>query len=65
MMSGAAINQLGQAGMGWVCRLAESLMEQLSYHQPFMDIDVIPGVWMSRSNSIRQYWEGKPKTSSR
>lgn len=50
---------------GWIRRLAEFLLEQFRSHQLFMDIDVIPGVWMSRSIAIRQHWVGEPNTSFR
>lgn len=40
--------------------LAEFLMEQLSSQPMFMDIDIIPGVWMSRSMTRRQHWEAEP-----
>ncbi len=53
-----------QARMGWTRRLAESLLEQFRSHQLFMDIDVIPGVWVSRSISMRQHWAGEPNTSN-
>jgi|GEM_PF-3111425 len=43
--------------------LAEFLMDQLSSQPMFMDIDIIPGVWSSRSLSRRQHWEGEPKAS--
>lgn len=39
--------------------LAEFLMEQLSSQPMFMDIDIIPGAWNSRSISRRQHWEGE------
>jgi len=42
--------------------LAEFLMEQLSSQPMFMDIDIIPGVWSSRSLSRRQHWEAEPVT---
>ncbi len=31
-----------QARMGWTTRLVESFLEQLSRHQVFMDVDIIP-----------------------
>jgi hypothetical protein len=40
--------------------LAEFLMDQLSSQPMFMDIDIIPGGWSSRSLSRRQQWEGEP-----
>ena len=38
----------------------EFLLDQLSRQPVFMDIDIIPGVWMSRSLSRRQHWEAEP-----
>ena len=40
--------------------LAEFLMDQLSSQPMFMDIDIITGVWSSRSLSRRQHWEAEP-----
>jgi len=40
--------------------LAELLLEQLGSQPMFMDIDIIPGVWMSRGLSRRQHWEAEP-----
>jgi hypothetical protein len=45
--------------------LVEFLMDQLSSQPMFMDIDIIPGGWSSRSLSRRQHWEEEPKASSR
>lgn len=53
-----------QAHMGWPRRLTESFLEQLRSHQLFMDVDVIPGVWVSRSTLMRQYWTGEPRIFS-
>lgn len=39
--------------------LAEFLMDQLSSQPMCRDIDIIPGVWSSRSLSRRQHWEGE------
>jgi hypothetical protein len=39
--------------------LGELLLEQLGSQPMFMDIDIIPGVWSSRSRSRRQHWEGE------
>jgi hypothetical protein len=38
-------------------------MDQLSSQPMFMDIDIIPGVWTSRSLSRRQHWEGELVTN--
>jgi len=48
----------GSAGRTRV--LAELLLEQLGSQPMFMDIDIIPGVWSSRSLSRRHHWEGEP-----
>jgi hypothetical protein len=64
MMSDIIFDHIRQAPMGWTRRLAESLLEQLRNHQLFMDLDVIPGVWVSRSTSRRQHWAGEPNTSN-
>lgn len=45
---------------GRIRALAEFLMDQLSSQPMFMDIDIIPGVWTSRSMSGRQHWEAEP-----
>lgn len=46
-------------GAGRTRELAEFLLEQLGSQPMFMDIDIIPGVWSSRSRSRRQHWEGE------
>jgi len=48
----------GSAGRTW--GLAELLLEQLGSQPMFMDIDIIPGVWISRRLSRRQHWEAEP-----
>jgi len=45
----------GEVYVGWIKRLADSLMEQLDNPKVFMDIDVIPGVWTLRRKSKAQY----------
>ena len=49
----------------WTKWLAECFLEQLGSHQRFMDIDVLPGAWVSRGISIRQHWVGEPNASPR
>ncbi len=49
-----------EGSAGWTGGLAEFLMEQLSSQPMFMDIDIIPGAWTSRSMSRRQHWEAEP-----
>ena len=55
-----SIKHVQQACEGWTKRLTEGFLVQLSSQQMFMDIDVIPGVWSSRSISRRQQWEAEP-----
>ena len=64
MMSEIALDHLQQAGRSWTTRLTGFVLEQLGSRQMFMDIDVIPGVWVSRSTSMRQHWAGDRNTPS-
>ena len=63
-MSDIRFDHVRQIHMGWASRLTESFLEQLRSHQLFMDLDVIPGVWVSRSTLMRQYWTGEPRIFS-
>jgi hypothetical protein len=65
MTSQITFDHIRQARRGWTTRLAEVFLEQLSSHHMFMDIDVIPGVWVSRSISMRQHWAGDPNAAFR
>lgn len=65
MTSDIRCDHVRQACRGWSRRLIESFLEQLRSHQLFMDVDVIPGVWGSRSTSMRQHWVGEPNPSFR
>jgi hypothetical protein len=48
MPSEITFDHVRQARMGWTTRLVESFLEQLSCHQVFMDVDIIPEAWTSR-----------------
>jgi hypothetical protein len=47
MPSAITFDHVQQARMGWTTRLVESFLEQLSCHQVFMDVDIIPEAWTS------------------
>lgn len=64
MMSEIALDHVQQAGRSWTTRLTGFVLEKLGSHQGFMDIDVIPGVWLSRSTSMRQHWAGGERDTS-
>lgn len=64
MMSRIPIDHVPQAGRRWTTRLTGFVLEQLGSYQMFMDIDVIPGAWVSRSTSMRQHWAGERNTPS-
>jgi hypothetical protein len=65
MTSRITFDHIRQARSRWTTRLAEFFLEQLGGHQMFMDIDVIPGVWVSRRISMRQHWAGNPNAAFR
>lgn len=48
MPSAITFDHVRQARMGWTTRLVASFLEQLSCHQVFMDVDIIPEAWTSR-----------------
>lgn len=58
MPSAITFDHVRRARMGWTTRLVESFLEQLSYHQVFMDVDIISEVWNFRKSIRRQHWEG-------
>lgn len=64
MPSAITFDHVRQARMGWTTRLAESFLEQLSCHQVFMNVDIIPEAWTSRKIASRQHWEGESVAES-
>jgi hypothetical protein len=64
MATEITFDHVRQVRMGWTRRLAESLLEQFRSPQLFMDVDVIPEVWVLRSISMRQHWAGESNTSN-
>jgi hypothetical protein len=57
MPSEITFDHVRQARMGWTTRLVESFLEQLSCHQVFMDVDIIPEAWTSRKIARREHRE--------
>jgi hypothetical protein len=64
MATEITFDHVRQVRMGWTRRLAESLLEQFRSPQLFMDVDVIPEVWVLRSISMRQHWAEESNTSN-